>query len=98
MTKRLSIRDARAHFGDVLGQVYYGKEPIILERRGRPMAVLISPEQWERYQQQVKDRFFEAVDRIQERNRDEAPEEVEREVTRVAEEVRRERYERSQPD
>ena len=96
MTKRLSVKDARANFSDVLGMVYYGHEPVIVERRGRPLAVLISPEQWEHYQQAVKERFFEAVDRLQERNRDQDPDEVERDITQVVEEVRRERYEQRQ--
>ncbi len=96
MTKRFSVKDARANFSDLLGLVYYGKEPVIVERKGRPMAVLISPEQWERYQQTTKEQFFEAVERLRERNADKDPEEVERDVTRVVEEVRRERYERRQ--
>jgi hypothetical protein len=39
-------------------------------------------------------RFWAAVDRIQERNADKDPDEVYRDVTEVVEEVRRERYER----
>ena len=94
MTRRVAVKDARANFSDVLSQVCYGQEPVIVEHKGKPVAVLISPEQWERYQQQTKDRLFEAIDRLQERNRDADPEEVEREVSEVVEEVRRERYER----
>ena len=97
MPKRLAVKDARANFSDVLSQVYYGQEPVIVERKGKPVAVLISPEQWERYQQQTKERLFEAIDRLQERNRDVDPAEVERDVTEAVEEVRRERYERQQP-
>ncbi len=94
VTRRLAAKDARANFSDVLSRVYYGQEPVIVERKGKPVAVLISPEQWERYQQQTKDRLFEAIDRLQEQNRDADPEEVERDVTEAVEEVRRERYER----
>ena len=71
---------------------------MIFEKSGRPVAVLISPEQWERYQQQTRERFFAAVDRLQERNREMDPEEVERDVTEAVEEVRRERYERRRRD
>lgn len=93
MTKRFSVEDARANFSDVLGLVSDGQEPVIVERGGWPVAVVISPQQWEDYQQCVKDRFFAAVDRLQERNRDKDPEEVERVVTEAVEEVRRERFE-----
>ncbi len=94
MTRRVAAKDARANFSDVLSQVYYGQEPVIVERKGKPVAVLISPEQWERYQEQTRDRLFEAIDRLQERNLDAGPEEVDRDVTEAVEEVRRERDER----
>src|SRR5215207_8005246 len=92
VTKRMSVRDTRANFSDVLAQVRYGQEPVVVERNGRAMAVLISPEQWQRYQDQARRRFFEAVDELQERNRDADPAEVERDVAEAVEEVRRERY------
>ena len=98
MTKRMSVRDTRANFADVLAQVRYGQEPVIVERKGRPIAVLISPEQWQQYQDQARHQFFEAIDRLQERNRDADPDEVFRDVTEAVEEVRRERHEQRQHD
>ena len=62
------------------------------------MAVLISPEQWEQYQRATRERFFEAVDQLQERNRTADPADIEREVARVVEEVRQEHYEGRQRD
>ena len=93
MAKRLSVKDARAKFSDVLGTVFYGKEPVIVERKGRPMAVIISPEQWEQYQRRAKEGFFEAIDRIQQRNLDKDPNDVERDVAEALKEVRRMRNE-----
>ncbi len=98
VTKRMSVRDTRANFSDVLAQVRYGQEPVIVERKGRPVAVLISPEQWQQYQEQARSRLFEAIDQLQERNCDADPEEVERDVTEAVEEVRRARYEQRQHD
>jgi prevent-host-death family protein len=98
MTKRMSVKDARANFADLLAQVRYGQEPVIVERKGRPMAVLISPEQWQHYQDQVRSRFFDAVDQLQALNCDADPEQVERDVAEAVEEVRRERHERRQRD
>jgi hypothetical protein len=57
------------------------------------IAVLISPEQWEQYQRRVKEGFLEAIDRIQQRNLDKDPDEVERDIAEVVEEVRRSRHE-----
>lgn len=45
--KRIGAREARNHFADLLGTVYYSGEPVIIERSGKPMAVLVSIEQYE---------------------------------------------------
>lgn len=70
--------------------------PCVLQRGDADMAVLFSPEQWDRYQQQIMDEFFQAIDELQERNRDAAPDKVERVVTAAVEEARRRRYEQRQ--
>ena len=99
VTKRVSVGEARANLADLLGAVYYGKEPVVVERKGKPMAVLISPEQYERYQRDVMERFRQTVDELHQLNADLDPEEGMREVSQVVEEVRQELYEREQqPD
>ena len=37
----ISATEVRANFSEVLGRVAYGKERVIIERRGRPLAVLL---------------------------------------------------------
>lgn len=93
MSKSMSVREARANFSDVLGMVYYGKVPVTIERKGKPVAVLINPDLWDRLQELAKQRFFEVVDEIRRDNADKDPDEVYRDVTAVVEEVRRELYE-----
>ena len=39
---------ARRQFADVLGRVAYGREEIVIERAGRPMAVLVNLEEYRR--------------------------------------------------
>jgi prevent-host-death family protein len=46
MSKSYSVADARAHLPDILDEVEAGKE-VQLTRRGRPVAVLVSPERLE---------------------------------------------------
>ncbi len=58
------------------------------------MAVLNSPEWFEEHQEQVKARFFPAVDEVQRVNVDEDPDEVLRDVTEIVDRVRQERYDR----
>ena len=93
MVRRMSARDARTHFADVLGSVYYGHEPIIVERKGKPFAVVISPRQYEVMERELG-RAWAAIEALQVRNADEDPDEVLRDVTAVVETVRQERYEK----
>jgi prevent-host-death family protein len=97
VNETLNSTEARAHWGRVLGEVQRGGKRVVIERDGVPVAAIISAdelrrfEQWERYQRQAKTAFFEAVDRLQELNRDADPEEIERLIAGAVEEVRRER-------
>ena len=92
LAKRMSVREARANFSDLLGLVYYTKEPVIVEKKGRPFAVVISPEQYESLEKE-QERAWTVVDRVRERNADKEPDEVVREVTAEVETVRQEMYE-----
>jgi prevent-host-death family protein len=94
--RTMTIRQARANFADLVGSVYYGKEAVVLERKGKPMAVVVSPEVYEELETERLARAKRAIEQIGEQNRDEDPDEVLREVTAVVEEVRRERYARKQ--
>jgi prevent-host-death family protein len=97
MTKRIGVAEARANLSDILGAVYYTHEPVIVEKKGRPMAVLISSEQYDQYnayRRTVMERFGQARDEIQARNANKDPDEIYRDVTAIVEEVRREQHER----
>ena len=47
----VSTAEARKKFADIVNQVAYGKEPIVLTRRGQGIAALISMEELELLQQ-----------------------------------------------
>lgn len=94
---RMSAKEARTKFTDVLGRAYYRGEPTIVEKQGKPVAVVISHEEYEqykRYKESAKQRFFQTVDRIQARNIDKDPDDVYRDVTAAVEEVRQEQHAR----
>ena len=40
--KRMSTSDVRESFGDTVNRVAYTEEPVVIERRGRPLVALIS--------------------------------------------------------
>jgi antitoxin Phd len=51
MITKISTADARKKFADIVNKVAYGKEPIVLTRRGQEIAALISIEELELLQQ-----------------------------------------------
>jgi prevent-host-death family protein len=95
VVKRYSSREARANFSDILGLVYYTKEPVIVERKGKPYAVLISPEQYDAIQQEDA-QTWHLIDAMRRQNASFDPAEIEADVTAEVEAVRAQRYEEEQ--
>lgn len=95
LVRKMSARDARANFSELLGLVYYTKQPVMVEKKGKPFAVLISPEQYGELQREEQ-ADWAALEELGRTNAREDPAEVLRDVTEVVEEVRQERYEREQ--
>jgi prevent-host-death family protein len=94
LTRRMTAKQARDNFTDLLGLVYYGKESVIVEKKGRPFAVVISPKDFESYKKAAKDRFFETVEEIQQDNKGVDPDEVLEDITEAVEQVRQENYDK----
>lgn len=91
MITKMSAREARANFSELLGRVYYTKEPVIVEKKGKPFAVVISPEQYQTLQE-VLAGAWARVDQVRARNADKDPDEVVADVTAEVEAVRQELY------
>ena len=68
-------------------------EAVIVEENGEPVAVVVSPADYQRFQQQERERLWAVVDAVGKRNADLDPDEVLRDVTEVVEAVRQELYE-----
>ncbi len=51
MPTTITTADARKNFADIVNKVAYGKEPIVLTRRGQEIAALVSMEELELLQQ-----------------------------------------------
>ena len=47
MHKKVSTAYARKNFADIINEVSYGKEPLIISRRGKDLAALISLEEFQ---------------------------------------------------
>jgi len=90
LVKRISAKEARNGFSDLLGLVYYTKEAVIVEKRGRPFAVLINPEDYEKLLQEREARFA-VFDEIRAKNPDVTSQEAEADAAREIVALRRER-------
>lgn len=95
VTNKVTAKEARDNFTDVLGMAYYGKQPVIVERKGRPFAVVINPqefEKYEKYKEAARKRILEIIEEIQGANKKRDYNEVLNDVTRAVEEIRSKRY------
>ena len=92
MTKRISAREARNKFADLMGSVHYGGEEVIVERSGRPVAAVIPVDMYERLVVERRARF-EVLDEIRSRLPDVFSEEVEKDVVLALKKVRTARAE-----
>lgn len=87
MAKRISARDARAQFSEILGMVRFGKETVIVEKQGKPVVAIIDIDLYERWQEEREARF-KVLDEIRSKSHGKTPEEVEKDVAEAVSEVR----------
>ena len=92
MVKTISTAAARASFGDVVNSVFYTKEPVVVEKKGRPVAVIVNPDEYEAFRREREARAWAAVERAQGANADKDPDAILAEVTAEVEAARQERY------
>ena len=76
MTLKFGAREARNQFSNLLGRVGYGGEVVVLERSGKPIAVMVPVEMYEKFLAE-REQQFAVVDRI----RQNSPEISEDEIT-----------------
>ena len=76
MEHTVNAVQARKQFGRLLEEVYYQGRRVIIERAGKPMAVLVPLEQYAQWQEQRR-AFFAMVDEAQQRRRDTTAAEME---------------------
>jgi prevent-host-death family protein len=67
MVKHMSSREARANFADLLGAVYYTGEAVIVEKKGKPVAVIINPAEYQAMQEAAANDWA-VIDQMQAQN------------------------------
>ena len=87
MEKITNSSELRTNLSLVLDEVQFNQDSYVIERKGRPAAVIVPLtvyENWKRSRQ----RFFETVRRIQEANQNADPDEVMQDVLAAQQAVR----------
>jgi prevent-host-death family protein len=54
VTRIVPFTEARAHLTELLDDVQARHEHVVITRRGRPAAVVVSPEEWEALEEAVE--------------------------------------------
>lgn len=96
MTMTVGVKEASEQFADLLGSVQQGNEAIVVETNGKPVAVVISPDLYERYREAARERFFQTVEQIRADNAEEDQAQIDEDITAIVEHVRQEHYDREQ--
>lgn len=84
---KVSAKEARDNFSDILGMVHYANIPITIEKSGERFAVLINPSLWDNYVKYVEEKAMEAIEAVQEKNKGVDPDELERDIEQARNEV-----------
>ena len=58
MAKEISSLELRKHFGEIMEEVRYRKEPYIVKRNGRPMIVLLDIDVYQASKGRIQDEAF----------------------------------------
>lgn len=78
--KNIGAFEARRKFGQLIEQAFYQHNAFVVERSGRPMAVIISVDEYQRLKQYAKDRLFASIHKVWEHNKDVPAEKLEQAV------------------
>ena len=98
MKNIVSIDEFRTNLADLMGQVMYGKDKVVIKKYNREAAVLLSLEEYEklidpskRFTKEQWNKKFKVIDKIRERIPKHDQKLLEKEITEAVREVRAEK-------
>jgi prevent-host-death family protein len=100
MTKTIKASVARQQFSKVLNDVYRTESRVLVEKSGIPVAAIIPAKDLQlltRLEAERKNKDFAILDEMREAFKDVPPEEIEREVARAINQVRKENRTKQSP-
>lgn len=97
LTRTITIDELQQHTISLLGELNSRQEPMLIQRNGETIGVLLSVDGYRRMERMKADeleRAWNTIDKLRERNAGQDPDEVLEFVTQIVEEVRQEEHER----
>ena len=88
MKKTVSALKARKNLGQILEEVFYKGDQVIIERAGKPMAAMVPIWLLEQWQEQ-RDIFFELIAEVWQKNKKVPQEKIEEEVEEAVSSARK---------
>lgn len=88
MKKTISALRARKNLGQILEEVFYKGDQVIIERKGRPMAAVVPIWLLEQWQEQ-REIFFDVIMEVWRKNQKVPQEKIEKEVEEAVTYIRK---------
>lgn len=89
---KMTAKEARDNFTDLLGAVYYGNQVVEIDKKGRTFAVVVNPDEYNSLKKAAKGKFFEIVEDVQKASHRVNATKVLNDITTAVSQVRQEHY------
>ena len=91
MEKTIAAYEARRKFGQLIEESFYRKDNFVVERSGRPMAVIVPIDAYARWKRLAKERVFAMLEEVWRRTENVPGEVLEAEIDQALKTLKQER-------
>jgi prevent-host-death family protein len=91
MEKTIAAYEARRKFGQLIEEASYRKDNFVVERSGRPMAVIVPIDAYARWKRLAKERVFAMLEEVWRRTENVPGEVLEAEIDQALKTLKQER-------
>jgi prevent-host-death family protein len=91
MEKTIAAYEARRKFGQLIEEAFYRKDNFVVERSGRPMAVIVPIDAYARWKRLAKERVFAMLEEVWRRTENVPGEVLEAEIDQALKTLEQER-------
>lgn len=87
MLQTITTANARNNFANLLGEVYYGGKKYLIQKLGKPFAVLLNVEEYQKLEE-LRESLFKEISVNRNKNKEIPPKEVETDIEEAVTAVR----------